>query len=146
VGHIYDVGELSDSYDTDYVNELELRLKTAEESLRQMKNRPTIPPLHVTAIRAFAEPFTPPHPGDSEFADIADSFRALSLDSEPSDPGFQGKSSAAMLVKAAVAVKSGSEHPEPQIRYKAPLAPEPWMKPVCLRLWLSCKEAKISST
>ncbi|KAJ7707047.1 hypothetical protein B0H14DRAFT_3172756 [Mycena olivaceomarginata] len=52
-------------------------------------------------IRALANPFLPPHPDDSAFNDIADSFRALSLNS----PGFQGKSSPAMLVTIAVGIK-----------------------------------------
>ncbi|KAJ6523981.1 fungal-specific transcription factor domain-containing protein [Mycena capillaripes] len=59
--------------------------------------------------------------------DIADSFRALSLDSSPLDPGFQGKSSAAMLVKAAVTVKPRRENLASQI-YRSQLAPKPGIK------------------
>ncbi|KAJ6523987.1 hypothetical protein B0H19DRAFT_1200773 [Mycena capillaripes] len=58
---------------------------------------------------------------------IADSFRTLSLDSSPLDPGFQGKSSAAMLVKAAVTVKPRRENLASQI-YRSQLAPMPGIK------------------
>ncbi|KAJ6523985.1 fungal-specific transcription factor domain-containing protein [Mycena capillaripes] len=59
--------------------------------------------------------------------DIADSFRTLSLDIPPVDPGFQGKSSAAMLVKAAVTVKPRRGNLASQI-YRSQLAPKPGIK------------------
>ncbi|KAJ6540803.1 fungal-specific transcription factor domain-containing protein [Mycena vulgaris] len=115
-------------YDHEYVKNLKLRLNRAEASLRETTDRePSVTPVVGRAIENLSQPFKPPHPDDSEFLDIADSFRALSLDSAPPDPGFQGKSSAAMLVKMAVSVKS-SQTDRPQISY--PSAPKPWkLKP-----------------
>ncbi|KAJ7906448.1 fungal-specific transcription factor domain-containing protein [Mycena leptocephala] len=132
VRNVGDAAELSasyDSYGSNYVADLERRLKTAEASLQQSKPCPPMPPLYVRAIRSIEKPFSPPHPEDSEFADIADSFRALSLGNAPPDPGFRGKSSAAMLVKAAVVVTSGGGTTAPQTRYRTPPATEPWMRP-----------------
>lgn len=142
--HIDDVDELLDSYDGDYVNDLKLRLRTVEASLQQIRNRQLASPGYARAIRAMTKPFSPPHPEDPEHFDIADSFRALSIDSAPSYPGFRGRSSAAMLVKAAVTLKSSGRTPEQQIRHTAPLGPEPWMKQVCLRRLLKYKNPKIS--
>jgi hypothetical protein len=133
--NVGDAAELSasyDSYGSNYVADLERRLKTAEASLQQSKPCPPMPPLYARAIRSIEKPFSPPHPEDSEFADIADSFRALSLGNAPPDPGFRGKSSAAMLVKAAVVVTSGGGTTAPQTCYRTPPATEPWTRPVCL--------------
>ncbi|KAJ7486872.1 fungal-specific transcription factor domain-containing protein [Mycena latifolia] len=100
------VYDSSDSYDNDYVQNLKLRLERAEAALRETP-RPGVSPVMGRAIRSLTRPFTLPHPDDSAFIDIADSFRALSLGGPCPDPGFQGKSSAAMLVKAAVEVRPG---------------------------------------
>ncbi|KAJ7915228.1 fungal-specific transcription factor domain-containing protein [Mycena leptocephala] len=130
--NVGDAAELSasyDSYGSNYVADLERRLKTAEASLQQSKPCPPMSPLYARAIRSIENPFSPPHPEDSEFADIADSFRALSLGNAPPDPGFRGKSSAAMLVKAAVVVTSGGGTTAPQTCYRTPPATEPWTRP-----------------
>ncbi|KAJ6566112.1 fungal-specific transcription factor domain-containing protein [Mycena capillaripes] len=116
-----------DSQYKDYIETLQQRLKIAEASLRQQHQlRP--PPLVTTAIKRLSRPFTAAHPEDSVFADIAESFRALSLDGVPADPGFQGKSSAAMLVKVAVSAKPGPASQRPQQRIDHPNAatPRPW--------------------
>ncbi|KAJ7915216.1 fungal-specific transcription factor domain-containing protein [Mycena leptocephala] len=106
--------------------------EAAEASLQQSKPCPPMSPLYARAIRSIEKPFSPPHPEDSEFDDIADSFRALSLGNAPPDPGFRGKSSAAMLVKAAVVVTSGGGTTAPPTRYRTPPATEPWTRPSIL--------------
>ncbi|KAJ7458327.1 fungal-specific transcription factor domain-containing protein [Mycena galericulata] len=95
----------SDEDEDDYIENLLERLEAAETKLRQTAPEPSMIPL----INRLTQPISPPHPDDTEFTDIAESFRALSLDSPPADPGFQGKSSAAMLVRAAVSAKSGGQ-------------------------------------
>ncbi|KAJ6540838.1 fungal-specific transcription factor domain-containing protein [Mycena vulgaris] len=115
-------GQVSYSGDTDYVERLKLRLVHAEALLKE----PVGTPLIDRAIGSLTKPFHPPHPDDSEFLDVAASFRALSLETPPPDPGFQGKSSAAMLVKVAVAAKPG----RPQSSYPNPSSPKKWtLKP-----------------
>ncbi|KAF7355948.1 Zn(2)-C6 fungal-type domain-containing protein [Mycena venus] len=69
----------------------------------------------------------PPHPADSDPHGIAASFEVLFLDEPPPDPGFQGESSVGMLVKAAVALKSG----QPSIKERRAPASGPWT----LRPW-----------
>ncbi|KAJ6514308.1 hypothetical protein C8R47DRAFT_1090905 [Mycena vitilis] len=113
--------ELSDSYPDDYISSLQLRLEAAERVLERASNRD----MFTNAICTLVEPFSPPHPDDAEFSDIADSLRALSLTSPPPDPGFQGKSSAAMLVKAAVTAKAPVEVPTRRTTLK-PWALKPW--------------------
>ncbi|KAJ7486889.1 fungal-specific transcription factor domain-containing protein [Mycena latifolia] len=119
---VYDSEPISDLYDNDYVENLKQRLEHAEAALAG-------PPLISRAIRSLTKPFTPPHPDDFGYIDIADSFRALSLEGPPPDPGFQGKSSAAMLVKAAVEVKPGQTSRSQIIDQNRP--PKPWT----LRPW-----------
>ncbi|KAF8197733.1 fungal-specific transcription factor domain-containing protein [Mycena galopus ATCC 62051] len=106
------------SYTRAYVESLELRLKNAEEELRQ-------PGQHLVSgiIKRLIKPLTPPHPRDSGPHDIAASFQALFLDDPPPDPGFQGESSAAMMVKAAVAIKPD----RPATRGRRTSAPNPWI-------------------
>ncbi|KAJ7064935.1 fungal-specific transcription factor domain-containing protein [Mycena amicta] len=57
--------------------------------------------LVTNAIQRLNSPFPEPHSDDLAFIDVENSFRALSID-HPAAQGFQGKSSGAMLVKAAV--------------------------------------------
>ncbi|KAJ7662628.1 fungal-specific transcription factor domain-containing protein [Mycena polygramma] len=120
---------LEEAYDSDYVVNLKLRLQEAEASLRELSYRE--PPLFVKTIRGLVKPFAPSHPDDAAFLDIADSFRTLSIGSPVPDPGFQGKSSAAMLVTAVVTVRSGAETPEPRRgRHGNRTTPKPWtLKP-----------------
>ncbi|KAJ7458299.1 fungal-specific transcription factor domain-containing protein [Mycena galericulata] len=93
----------SDSDGDDYIENLRGRLDAVERTLHQtLAREPTV----IRHIHGLTNPISPPHPDDSEFNDIAESFRALSLEGPPPDPGFQGKSSAAMLVRAAVSAKS----------------------------------------
>ncbi|KAJ6586239.1 fungal-specific transcription factor domain-containing protein [Mycena sp. CBHHK59/15] len=107
-----------------YVEGLEMRLQTIESLLRAVNARPVngsenestdsaSPRSQVTAInmmtraiRSLNNPFPAPHSDDLIFVDVEESFRSLSLDN-PSDQGFQGKSSGAMLVKAALDFKTG---------------------------------------
>ncbi|KAJ7897627.1 fungal-specific transcription factor domain-containing protein [Mycena olivaceomarginata] len=77
-------------------------------------------------LKGLIKPLPPPHPADSGPQDIAASFEALFLNDPPPDPGFQGESSVAMLVKTAVAIKSGRL----SIRDRKTPAPDPWnLKP-----------------
>ncbi|KAF7368555.1 Zn(2)-C6 fungal-type domain-containing protein [Mycena venus] len=117
VANIHDGdSDFPDTHRNEYAQALSRRLEIAETSLQHLKHHPSVqPPLFIRAIRAIAEPFSPPHPEDSDFADIVDSFKTLSLDSEAPGPGFQGQSSAAVLVKAVVEVKTGGEHVESRI-------------------------------
>jgi hypothetical protein len=118
-----------DPKDQELVKNLKQRLKSAEAALRQIKNGDTG---NKSVIDLAINRLTRPshlHPGDTDFADITDSFRSLSL-SAPADQGFQGKSSAAMLVKLAVSVKPcPSDLSKPSQTQST--APRPWTsKPV----------------
>jgi hypothetical protein len=120
------------SYDNDYIEALKRRLQTVEASLRQLTHlaRPQAP-LFARVIQSTAKPLLPPDPEDSEFLDVLDSFRVLSIHSAPTpDPGFRGKSSAAMLVKAAVEVKAGGLHVKSQLNRRIPPAKPFYLKPV----------------
>ncbi|KAJ7358414.1 fungal-specific transcription factor domain-containing protein [Mycena albidolilacea] len=119
---------LFDPKDQELVKNLKQRLKSAEAALRQIKNGDTG---NKSVIDLAINRLTRPshlHPGDTDFADITDSFRSLSL-SAPADQGFQGKSSAAMLVKLAVSVKPcPSDLRKPSQTQST--APRPWtLKP-----------------
>nr|GAT52629.1 predicted protein [Mycena chlorophos] len=56
-------------------------------------------------------PFAPPHPSDSDAAlsEVTRGLSGLSLHEGMGDPGFQGRSGAVLLVKAAADAKSSSE-------------------------------------
>ncbi|KAJ6477879.1 fungal-specific transcription factor domain-containing protein, partial [Mycena vitilis] len=114
-----------------HVKDLNRRLKSAEECLRQREETQRIQtPFQVDiAINRLSKPFTRSHPDDSAFLDIADSFRALSIDGVGADPGFQGRSSVAMLVKVALSAKSAPpeiKHPGSSPRRSASPNPRPW--------------------
>ncbi|KAJ7131189.1 fungal-specific transcription factor domain-containing protein [Mycena epipterygia] len=99
-----------------YIEALETRLKTVEAILEKKRNEksPGVQLLS-NAIAQLNSPYPPPHSDDLTFADIDESFRALSIDNTAAQ-GFQGKSSGAMLVKAAVDLKNGTKNayaPEP---------------------------------
>ncbi|KAJ7627766.1 fungal-specific transcription factor domain-containing protein [Mycena polygramma] len=100
INDIHDPGGL---HTLDYIKNLELRLKTAETAAQQ---KPRPPDLISGLLKALPKPIAP-HPDDSEPLGIVASLQALSLDEPLVDPGFQGSFSDAMLVKVAVAVKSG---------------------------------------
>ncbi|KAJ7458315.1 fungal-specific transcription factor domain-containing protein [Mycena galericulata] len=114
----------SDSDGGDYIENLLGQLEVAETTLQQtLAQEPAV----IEHIHRLMKPFLPPHPDDSEFTDIAESFRALSLEGPPPDPGFQGKSSAAMLVRAAVSVKSDQPRQSHSFyRDTKPWALKPW--------------------
>ncbi|KAJ7745800.1 hypothetical protein DFH07DRAFT_963156 [Mycena maculata] len=86
------------------IADLKMRLNFAEAALWEIQDRAPATNLK-QSIKGVLNPFSPPHPDDSDFNGIAESFHALSLDNAPQDPGFQGKSSAAMLVRVAAAEK-----------------------------------------
>ncbi|KAK7008321.1 Zn(2)-C6 fungal-type domain-containing protein [Favolaschia claudopus] len=70
----------------------------------------------------YIDPSSEPGPDDG-FHGAAASFQALSLNgTAPPDPGFQGQSSSSMLVKAAVALKSG----RPSNNDKTAPGAKPW--------------------
>ncbi|KAJ7776359.1 fungal-specific transcription factor domain-containing protein [Mycena metata] len=127
------VDGLSDSNDAQYVEILKLRLEAAEARLARQEATQT--GLATRAIRSLAEPFPEAHPDDAGFLEIADSFQALSLDGVSRDPGFQGKSSAAMLVKAAVEVKPVNKPRTP-----------PWNRPPPRRWTLKPWETEVHLT
>ncbi|KAF7342061.1 Zn(2)-C6 fungal-type domain-containing protein [Mycena venus] len=92
-----------------YVQALEARVKAAEALLEKAKaERSPGVQLISNAIHRLNSPFPTPHSDDLTFADIDESFRALSIDNTAAQ-GFQGKSSGAMLVKAAVDLRNGSK-------------------------------------
>ncbi|KAJ6481806.1 fungal-specific transcription factor domain-containing protein [Mycena sanguinolenta] len=94
--------ESSSNLSRSYVQALETRVKAAEALLAKVKaeKSPGVQ-LISNAIHRLNSPFPIPHADDLTFADIDESFRALAID-DPAAQGFQGKSSGAMLVKAAV--------------------------------------------
>ncbi|KAJ7624024.1 hypothetical protein DFH06DRAFT_755893 [Mycena polygramma] len=125
----HDDYESSEPLSNPYAESLKLRLERAAASLQQSTSGHPI--LFLNAIRASANAFSPPHVDDAGFIDISDSFQALSLDGPAVDPGFQGKSSATMLVKAVVAAKSGRE--DSSMRFLSSPAPKitpPWQNRV----------------
>ncbi|KAJ7855132.1 hypothetical protein B0H14DRAFT_2754916 [Mycena olivaceomarginata] len=102
--------ENSSNLSKSYVQELENRVKTAEALLEKAKSeRSPAVQLISNAIHRLNSPFPTPHSDDLTFADIDESFRALSIDNTAAQ-GFQGKSSGAMLVKAAVDLRNGSKN------------------------------------
>ncbi|KAJ7692964.1 fungal-specific transcription factor domain-containing protein [Mycena olivaceomarginata] len=118
-----DPNDLTDSYEPGYIETLKRRLDIAELALQESElHAPDQTDLFTRGIRALVNPFLPPHPDDSAFNDIADSFRALSLNS----PGFQGKSSPAMLVTIAVGIKPFQQPAESRVDSQTPFAPKPW--------------------
>ncbi|KAF7354319.1 Zn(2)-C6 fungal-type domain-containing protein [Mycena venus] len=129
-----------------YVQSLETRLKTVENLLKESNIVSSSAPLDsaledlngtgveliTRAIRGINRPFPAPHSDDLSFLDVAESLESLSLDN-PSNHGFQGKSSQAMLVKAAVDLKTQKVAAAPSAtssRTVSPPTPKPWvMKP-----------------
>jgi hypothetical protein len=124
-----DPNDLTDSYEPGYIETLKRRLDIAELALQEAElHAPDQTDLFTRGIRALVNPFLPPHPDDSAFSDIADSFRALSLNS----PGFQGKSSPAMLVTIAAGIKPFQQRAESRVSSQTPPTPKPWtLKSVC---------------
>ncbi|KAJ6600168.1 hypothetical protein B0H10DRAFT_697448 [Mycena sp. CBHHK59/15] len=125
---------LADSLTISYIETLRLRLERAEALLQQAEQNTTSTeepsiigpgiPLTIEAIRRLTNPFSAPH-SDDQFLDIADSFQALSLNT-PGDHGFQGKSSAAMLVKVAVDAKAVNASLVPVGNEISPAPIKPW--------------------
>ncbi|KAJ7153942.1 hypothetical protein C8R43DRAFT_1106610 [Mycena crocata] len=135
-----------------HVESLENRLKTVEAMLRESstitsgssdsspaQSSPTgcsnfVGPgiqLITSAIRGLNSPVPAPHPDDLTFAKVLQSLNSLSLDN-PGDHGFQGKSSQAMLVKAAVELRSSHTRPSARNRMPPPAKPwttKPWARP-----------------
>ncbi|KAJ7063966.1 hypothetical protein C8F01DRAFT_1129985 [Mycena amicta] len=120
--------------DQEYTQSLQAKLKRAEEELYQERRDGEQGTwfLYPRAVRLLLMPFPPPHPDDAGSHDLVDSFMSLSLDGPP-DPGFQGKSSMGMLVKAAVAAKPSRVSTPDERVYPSQrgYGPKPWT----LRLW-----------
>ncbi|KAJ6578197.1 fungal-specific transcription factor domain-containing protein [Mycena capillaripes] len=92
-----------------YVEALENRLKTVEAFLEKAKSEQSPGVQLITnAIHRLNSPFPAPHSDDLTFADIEETFRALDIDNTAAQ-GFQGKSSGAMLVKAAMDLRNGNK-------------------------------------
>ncbi|KAK7007914.1 Zn(2)-C6 fungal-type domain-containing protein [Favolaschia claudopus] len=105
------VASFYDDYSEEYVETLKTRISAAEAALSnlvpQAAIRPWIYARAMGSVQALAKPVPVPHLDDSEFVDIADSFKALSLNSSTvRDPGFQGKSSTGGMVKVIVNAKA----------------------------------------
>ncbi|KAJ7726769.1 fungal-specific transcription factor domain-containing protein [Mycena metata] len=109
---------------TSYVHSLEERLKSAEALLREPNvvsspsppssvESPPAPVLGagiqvlIRVIRRLNTPLSVPGLDDLSPAKLSESLQSLSINN-PSDEGFQGKSSHAMLIKAVVDLKSQS--------------------------------------
>ncbi|KAJ6564659.1 fungal-specific transcription factor domain-containing protein [Mycena capillaripes] len=124
-----------------YVNILETRLKTVEALLRESNIVQTAGSPHSSdgamqdtqgpgvqivtqVIRRLTSPFPVPHSDDFSFHNLAESLESLSIDN-PGSRGFQGKSSQAMLVKAAVDLKSQTAS-SPAVRTVVPPPSKPW--------------------
>ncbi|KAJ7436693.1 fungal-specific transcription factor domain-containing protein [Mycena latifolia] len=123
-----------------YVQALENRLKTVEALLRESnmvqtagsaqsdsappKNGPGVE-LLAQAIRGLNTPFPAPHSDDLSFVKIAEDLDSLSLNN-PGSHGFLGKSSQAMLVKAAVDLKRGHSTTPSTSSRQIPLTLKPW--------------------
>ncbi|KAJ7496334.1 fungal-specific transcription factor domain-containing protein [Mycena galericulata] len=104
---------------TSYVQSLENRLQTVESLLRESNmaapssghsppaEKPSRHPIINTIIQSIRELNNPvpTEPDDPAFTEVADSLESLSLNN-PGHRGFQGQSSQARLVKAAVDLKS----------------------------------------
>ncbi|KAJ6550405.1 fungal-specific transcription factor domain-containing protein [Mycena vulgaris] len=120
-----------------YVEALEARLKAVEALLEKKKTgRSPGVQLISNAILRLNSPFPAPHSDDLTFADIDESFRSLSINNTAAQ-GFQGKSSGAMLVKAAVDLRSGSKNgsaPDPTsiISVAIPGTIKSWEPPTAL--------------
>ncbi|KAJ6546054.1 fungal-specific transcription factor domain-containing protein [Mycena vulgaris] len=124
------------SASSSYVQSLESRLKSVESLLRESNIVPIAGSsasrkgpgveLITYAIRNLTNPLPPPHSDDLSFVEVAQSLRSLSLNN-PGDHGFQGKSSQAMLVKAAVDLKTTpSESAIPTPPCVKPWRLKPW--------------------
>ncbi|KAJ7474987.1 fungal-specific transcription factor domain-containing protein [Mycena latifolia] len=110
-----------------YVEALETRLKTVEALLeKQNTDRSPGVQLISNAIMRLNSPFPAPHCDDPTFADIDESFRSLSINNTAAQ-GFQGKSSGAMLVKAAVDLRNGTIPPDST--YTIPSTIKSWEGP-----------------
>ncbi|KAJ7092925.1 fungal-specific transcription factor domain-containing protein [Mycena belliarum] len=105
-----------------YVQSIGGRLQTVESMLQS--NGPSSSPasyagpaveLATCAIRRLNDPFPAPHSDDLTFLELSDNLQALSLNNH-GDCGFQGKSSQAMLVKAAMDLKSSYGLPRTSVR------------------------------
>ncbi|KAJ7136887.1 fungal-specific transcription factor domain-containing protein [Mycena epipterygia] len=94
-----------------YIEALEAQVKTLEALLDKARTEKN-PGLQLiaNAIHRLNSPPPAPHSDDSAFAEIDASFRALSINSYSIDQGFQGKSSGAMLIKAAVDLRDGAKN------------------------------------
>ncbi|KAJ7168931.1 fungal-specific transcription factor domain-containing protein [Mycena filopes] len=89
------------------IEALENRLQEVEALLEKSKTeRSPAVQLLSKAIGGLNQPYPMPHVEDLRFSEVADSFRFLAID-DTAAQGFQGKSSGAMLVKAAVDLKNG---------------------------------------
>ncbi|KAJ7611856.1 fungal-specific transcription factor domain-containing protein [Roridomyces roridus] len=111
--------------DLDYIEILKIRLQQAETNLKYSCKTSIVLKLTKTLEIPFA-----PDPEDSLTPDqFAESFRSLSLEKPP---GFQGQSSHAVLIKAAVSEK-------PQVRALPEtggrLWQKPWAKPWIMKPW-----------
>ncbi|KAJ7137562.1 fungal-specific transcription factor domain-containing protein [Mycena crocata] len=105
-----------------YVEALENRLKAVEAQLEEAKSeRSPGVQLISNAIHRLNSPFPKPHADDLAFAEIDKSFATLSINNTAAQ-GFQGKSSGAMLVKAAVDLKNGPAQ-ETDNSYQIPPSP-----------------------
>ncbi|KAF7325850.1 Zn(2)-C6 fungal-type domain-containing protein [Mycena kentingensis (nom. inval.)] len=102
----------TDAHAQAYISLLEARLKTTEKLLAATKSNKDVQQkspgvmLLTNAIQRLNSQYPEPHSDDLTFTQIEDSFRRLAVDEAGIGPGFQGKSSGAALVKAAMDLKA----------------------------------------
>ncbi|KAJ7027786.1 fungal-specific transcription factor domain-containing protein [Mycena alexandri] len=83
----------------------------------------------IRVIRRLNTPLSVPRPDDLSPAELSESLQSLSINN-PSDEGFQGKSSQAMLIKAVVDLKSQTIPPA-----TSRSGVSPHSKPWCINPW-----------
>ncbi|KAJ7183892.1 fungal-specific transcription factor domain-containing protein [Mycena filopes] len=120
-----------------YVHSLEDRLKSAEALLRESSPHSSLgsptPQVEkpgmfmvIRVARRLNTPLSMPLPDDPSPTKLSESLQSLSIDN-PSDQGFQGRSSQAMLIKAVVDLKSQTIPPPiPTPRTRIPPSFAPW--------------------
>ncbi|KAJ7183862.1 fungal-specific transcription factor domain-containing protein, partial [Mycena filopes] len=127
-----------------YVHSLESRLESAEALLRETspqssKGSPAAavetPGMAVLVhiIRRLNTPLSVPHPEDLDPTTLAESLQSLSINN-PSDQGFQGKSSQAVLIKAVVDLK-GQRIPATASRARIPPSSSSSSAPWSINPW-----------
>ncbi|KAF7304544.1 Fungal-trans domain-containing protein [Mycena chlorophos] len=123
-----------DAHDRNTIRTLLDRLKRTQAHLDN-ESKDALPGLwfvYPRAVDLLLMPLAPPHPSDVGLDDLASSLEGLSLKADAEggqvDPGHQGKSSNALLVKTAVDARAPAPSPDER-------GPRRGMKFWSLRMW-----------